>query len=214
MHDGAMTTTWTAPAVERAEGPLTGDERAMLQGFLDWHRATLLYKCAGLTGAQLAERAAPPSTLSLLGLIRHLTKVERTWFRRRVAGEAVAPLFQADGRRDVDFDDLDPEAAAEGILAWSVAGAIQWYLKGLGDPPEVQEESQKWRKDMDQIGRFIEECKLADAAVAGVSLDDTFVLDGEPHSLRLVYLHLIQEYARHNGHADLLRQRIDGITGA
>jgi Protein of unknown function (DUF664) len=178
VHDGAMTTTWTAPAVERAEGPLTGDERAMLQGFLDWHRATLLYKCTGLTGAQLAERAAPPSTLSLLGLIRHLTKVERTWFRRRVAGEAVAPLFQADGRRDVDFDDLDPEAAAA------------------------------------DYGRFVEECKLADAAVAGASLDDTFVLDGEPHSLRLVYLHLIQEYARHNGHADLLRQRIDGITGA
>jgi hypothetical protein len=98
--------------------------------------------------------------------------------RRRVAGEAVAPLFQADGRRDVDFDDLDPEAAAA------------------------------------DYGRFVEECKLADAAVAGASLDDTFVLDGEPHSLRLVYLHLIQEYARHNGHADLLRQRIDGVTGA
>jgi hypothetical protein len=178
VHDGAMTTTWTAPAVERTEGPLTGDERAMLQGFLDWHRATLLYKCTGLTGAQLAERAAPPSTLSLLGLIRHLTKVERTWFRRRVAGEAVAPLFQADGRRDVDFDDLDPEAAAA------------------------------------DYGRFVEECKLANAAVVGASLDDTFVLDGEPHSLRLVYLHLIQEYARHNGHADLLRQRIDGVTGA
>jgi uncharacterized damage-inducible protein DinB len=178
VHDEAMTTTWTAPAVERPEGPLTGEERPMLQGFLDWHRATLLHKCAGLTGEQLAERAVPPSTLSLLGLVRHLTKVERTWFRRRFAGEPVDALFQDGGRRDADFDDLDPEDAAA------------------------------------DYARFVEECRLADAAVAGASLDDTFVHDGEPHSLRLVYLHLIQEYSRHNGHADLLRQRTDGVTGA
>ena len=69
--------TWTAPEVTRPEGPLTGGERVMLQAFLDWQRATLLYKCAGLTGEQLAERAVSPSDLSLLGLIRHLTRVER-----------------------------------------------------------------------------------------------------------------------------------------
>jgi uncharacterized damage-inducible protein DinB len=171
-----MTATWTAPPVERPEGPLTGAERPMLQGFLDWHRATLLHKCAGLTGEQLAERAVPPSTLSLLGLLRHLTKVERAWFRRRAAGEPVEDAFPLG--RDVDFDDLDPRTA---------------------------------EADYD---RFVEECRLADAAVAGASLDDTFVLDGEEHSLRLAYLHLIQEYARHNGHADLLRQRVDGATGA
>src|SRR5436305_11699589 len=92
--------TWIAPEVERPEGPLTGPERPMLQAFLDWQRATLLYKCAGLTGEQLARRAIPPSELSLLGLLRHMTKVERVWFRMRFAGEQVElPLgsnFQAE----------------------------------------------------------------------------------------------------------------------
>ena len=82
--------TWKAPDVERPEGPLTGPERPMLQAFLDWQRATLLYKCAcALTGEQLARRAIPPSELSLLGLVRHMTKVERVWFRMRFAGEQV-----------------------------------------------------------------------------------------------------------------------------
>jgi hypothetical protein len=170
--------TWTAPKVERPGGPLAGDERAMLQGFLGWHRATLLHKCAGLTGEQLAQRTVPPSTLSLLGLVRHLTKVERTWFRRRFAGEPVDDVFQAGERRDADFEDLDPEGAAA------------------------------------DYARLVQEWKLADAAAAGASLDDTFTHDGQVHSLRLVYLHLIQEYARHNGHADLLRERVDGATGA
>ena len=83
--------TWKAPDVERPGGPSAGPERPLLQAFLDWHRATLLYKCAGLTGEQLAEHTVPPSGLSLLGLIRHMTKVERTWFRQRFAGEQVDP---------------------------------------------------------------------------------------------------------------------------
>jgi hypothetical protein len=170
--------TWTAPEVDRPDGPLTGDERAMLQGFLDWHRATLLHKCTGLTGRQLAERTVPPSTLSLLGLVRHMAKVERTWFRRRFAGVALDALYGGGNRRDADFEDLDPDDAAA------------------------------------DYARLVEEWRLADAAVAGASLDDTFTHDGEVHSLRLVYLHLIQEYARHNGHADLLRERLDGVTGA
>ena len=77
--------TWKAPDVERPEGPLTGPERPLLQAFLDWQRATLLYKCAGLTGEQLARRTVPPSSLSLLGLVRHMTRVERAWFRMRFA---------------------------------------------------------------------------------------------------------------------------------
>jgi hypothetical protein len=148
--------TWKAPDVERPEGPLTGPERPMLQAFLDWHRATLLYKCAGLTGAQLAEHPVPPSGLSLLGLIRHMTKVERTWFRQRFAGEQVDPPFGED--KTADFERVDP-------------------------------------------GR------------ANASLDDTFNHDGEVMSLRLIYLHMIEEYARHVGHADLLREQIDGATG-
>src|ERR1700731_4084201 len=82
----------------------------MLPGFLDWDRATLLYKCAGLTGEQLAERSVPPSGLSLLGLVRHMTKVERAWFRQRFAGESVGNPFGED--KDADFERLDRSRAA------------------------------------------------------------------------------------------------------
>ena len=167
--------TWKAPDVERPEGPLTGPERPMLQAFLDWHRATLLYKCAGLTGAQLAEHPIPPSGLSLLGLVRHMTKVERTWFRQRFAGEQVDPPFGGD--KAADFERVDPDRAAA------------------------------------DYARLTEEFARADAAVANASLDDTFTHDGELMSLRMIYLHMIEEYARHVGHADLLREQIDGATG-
>ena len=167
--------TWKAPDVERPEGPATGPERVLLQAVLDWHRATLLYKCAGLTGEQLAERTVPPSDLSLLGLIRHMTKVERTWFRQRFAGEPVDNPFGDD--KAADFERTDPDRAAA------------------------------------DYARLTEEFKLADAAVANASLDDTFTHRGEVMSLRLIYLHMIEEYARHVGHADLLRERIDGATG-
>jgi uncharacterized damage-inducible protein DinB len=167
--------TWKAPDVERPEGPLTGPERPMLQAFLDSHRATLLYKCAGLTGAQLAEHTLPPSGLSLLGLIRHMTKVERAWFRQRFAGEPVEPPFGED--KSADFERLDPARAAA------------------------------------DYARLTEEFRRADAAVANASLDDTFTHNGELMSLRLIYLHMIEEYARHLGHADLLREQIDGATG-
>jgi hypothetical protein len=100
--------TWTAPELVRVGGSLVAGEREMLEGFLNFHRATLLLKCAGLTGEQLADRAAPPSNVSLLGLIRHLAKVERTWFRQRFAGEPVEPLYPG---TDVDYDDLDPARA-------------------------------------------------------------------------------------------------------
>lgn len=161
--------------MERPDGPLTGPERPMLQAFLDWHRATLLYKCGGLTGAQLAAHTVPPSGLSLLGLIRHMTKVERTWFRQRFAGEPVGPPFGED--KAADFERVDPARAAA------------------------------------DYARLTEEFKHADAAVANASLDDTFSHDGELMSLRLIYLHMIEEYARHLGHADLLREQIDGATG-
>ena len=169
------TVAWTAPDVERPEGPLTGPERLLLQAFLDWHRATLLYKCAGLTGEQLARRAVPPSELSLLGLVRHMTKVERVWFRMRFAGEQVDFPFGSDFQ--AEFDQADPARAAA------------------------------------DYARLTEEFKLADAAVAHASLDDTFTHRGELMSLRLIYLHMIEEYARHLGHADLLRERTDGATG-
>ncbi len=170
-HDGRV--TWTAPEVTRDEGPLVAGEREMLQAFLDWHRATLLHKCAGLTGEQLAERSVPPSPLSLLGLIRHMTRVERAWFRQRFADEQVDDAYD----RDAVWQATDPARAAA------------------------------------DYARFTEEIKLADAAAANAPLDATFVHDGETMSLRLIYLHMIEEYARHLGHADLIRERIDGTTG-
>jgi uncharacterized damage-inducible protein DinB len=89
--------TWTAPEVTRVTEPFTGDERAMLEGWLDWHRQTLVHKCSGLTEAQLKSRAVAPSSLTLLGLVRHLTDVERHWFRAAAAGSPDAvPLYTGD----------------------------------------------------------------------------------------------------------------------
>jgi uncharacterized damage-inducible protein DinB len=168
--------TWTAPEVNRQEdGPQAGPERPLLEAILDWHRETLLWKCSGLTGEQLAARPIPPSGLSLLGLIRHMTKVERVWFRTRFAGEPVGNPFGENW--NADFEEPDPARAAA------------------------------------DYARLTEEFKHCDAAVANAALDDTFDLKGEPMSLRMIYLHMIEEYARHNGHADLLRESIDGQVG-
>ena len=169
--------TWTAPAPAPVDGPVTGDERPILEGYLDFQRRSLLNICAGLSAEQLTEPSAPPSNLTLLGLVRHLAKVERTWFRQRAAGEPVAPMYDPDLPKDTDFADLDPGRATE------------------------------------EYERLVEEIRLARAAAAGLDLDDTFVSRGETYSLRYVYVHMIAEYARHNGHADLLRERIDGRTG-
>ncbi len=170
----------TAPQVKRTDPPLVADERTMLTGWLDYHRATLVMKCAGLSDQQLKLRSAEPSTLSLLGLVRHLTDVERSWFRRRVAGEQgpdVGPIYYSEERVDGDFDDLDDT-----------------------DPARV-------------FAAYAEEVERCRAAVDGLPLDHSFLHDGWTFSLRWVYLHMIVEYARHNGHADLLRERIDGVTG-
>ncbi|WP_326633120.1 MULTISPECIES: DinB family protein [unclassified Streptomyces] len=169
--------TWTAPEAQRTPGSLVGGERGMLTGYLGRFRSTLLQKCAGLTGEQLAERTVPPSDLTLRGLLRHMAKVERTWFRERFAGQSLDPMYDPAQGKDADFEDLDPARAA------------------------------------DDYARLVEECRLADAVIADASLDDTFTHDGEIFSLRLVHVHMIGEYARHIGHADLVRERLDGVTG-
>lgn len=170
--------TWTAPAVTRPGGSMTAPEPRLLPEVLDFHRATLLHKCAGLSGEQLARTPVPGSNLSLLGLLRHLAKVERVWFRIRVRGEDVPMLYSTPERRDADFEDLDP-ARAEREYACLVA-----------------------------------EQEAARAAAAGLPLDATLRdRDGDEMSLRMLYLHMIGEYARHNGHADMLRQGVDGVTG-
>jgi len=175
---GAPETPWTAPDVERPGGSLVAPEAQMLPEMLAWHRSTLQSTCSGLTGEQLAERSVAPSALSLLGLLRHLRKVERVWLRQRVAREEVESLHGFGSGRDLDFDDLDPATA---------------------------------RADYEAL---LAEWVLADRAVAGRSLDDVVESGDDPFSLRFVYLHLIGEYARHNGHADLVRERVDGATGA
>jgi hypothetical protein len=174
-----MTTTWTAPTVERSLTVHVAGEREMLQSWLDFHRKTLLSKCAGLSGAQLKTAAVEPSSLTLLGLVRHMAEVERWWFRRNSSGEPLGDLYCTEDSPDGDFDDLaeaDPET---------------------------------------DFAAYAQECAAADAAMSGRSLDDTFTHPrrGTDMSIRWVYLHMIEEYARHNGHADLLRERIDGQTG-
>jgi Protein of unknown function (DUF664) len=109
-HDAAV--VWIAPEADRVDEPFVGSERVVLQGFLDFGRRTLLVKCAGLTGARLAAAATAPSTLSLLGLVRHVTDVERTWLRRRFGGQHVASRYARPDRPDAAFDDLDPGQAA------------------------------------------------------------------------------------------------------
>jgi Protein of unknown function (DUF664) len=100
--------TWTAPEYPRANEPFTGPERPMLNGFLDWYRGSFLRRCTGLTGEQLSWRSTPPSSLSLLGIARHLTDVERTFFRRRWGSEEISGYYTTPDRPDAAFDDVDP----------------------------------------------------------------------------------------------------------
>jgi len=172
--------TWTAPEVEdRADPGPSGAEREQLEAWLDYHRKTLLTKCAGLTGEQLATASVPPSNLTLLGLLRHMTDVERGWFRIRFADEPLEWLYGTDERPDADLEDHDPATAEH------------------------------------EYATYLRELEHVRAAVKGHSLDETYFNDYRqaPMDLRWIYLHMIEEYARHNGHADLIRERIDGATG-
>jgi hypothetical protein len=173
--------TWIAPDVERSDhypARRNEPEREMLRDWLDWHRATLLRKCAGLDATRLAKRGVPPSNLSLLGLVRHMSDTERGWVRQAFRGEQVPDLYCRSDAPDADFVEADP-AGAEG--------------------------------DFD---RYLAECRAVDAALEGAKLDDTFTSSrGTTISVRWMWQHLVEEYARHNGHADLLREAIDGSAG-
>src|SRR5215207_7904919 len=172
-------TSWTAPAVTRVDEPVIGPERPMLEGWLEWHRQTLLMKVAGLTAEQLKIASVEPSNLTLLGLLRHMTEVERSWFRTRAAGDPTATrIYSTDDNVDGDFDDV---AGADAEADYAA---------------------------------YIAELDLVRKAVADLPLEHEFATSRRPAmSLRWVYLHMIEEYARHNGHADLIRERIDGVTG-
>lgn len=155
---------------------MTGPDRPLLEEMLAHHRATLLSICAGLTAEQLAERPIPSTSLTLLGLVRHMAKVERVWFRKRLAQQDIEHLHNFEARDDTDFNVIDP-ADAERAVA-----------------------------------ELIREQQEADKVAKALDLDVTFESHGEDMSLRTLYLHMIQEYARHNGHADLIREAIDGVT--
>ncbi|MEU6380534.1 DinB family protein [Streptomyces sp. NPDC046909] len=160
--------------------PLTsGDELPMLESWLDFHRATLEIKCAGLDDSQVRLASAEPSALTLLGLVQHLAEVERNWFQRVVAGLDVPPVNgEATGYV------LDPgRTLADALVVWRREIARGREIL-VGRSP-------------DDVGR------VAEGPVPGMEV-----------SLRWVLIHMIEEYARHNGHADILRERIDGVTGA
>ncbi len=165
--------TWTAPAISRDDFPLDLPERAALEAFLTFHRQTLLWKCQGLTGEQLAARPIPSTGISLLGIVRHMAEVERHWWRNRVAGEPVPPLYED----DAEWGPLDPATA----------------------PADYRQ--------------LLDEWIAVDAVAARYDLDHTFARRDEAWSVRTLYLHLIEEWARHNGHADLVREAIDGAVG-
>ncbi len=162
------------------EGTGEGDEKQNLVEYIRFQRQTLEVKCAGLDAEQLARRSVPPSTMSLLGLVRHMADVERGWFRRILAGQDAPAFYRTDDDPDGDFD--------------GVAGD-----QGLVD--------EAW-------ARLHEEQAFADALIA--ESDDLAAVTTYAHgqiSLRELLVHIVEEYARHNGHADLLRECIDGRIG-
>lgn len=174
-----MSSTTTRTPLDRTAG-----ERETLTQMLDWYRATVAGKLDGLTDDQARSAAVPPSDLSLLGLVRHLAEVERSWFRVRFAGLELPSLYCDDASPAGDPDgDLHPgpdDTVADALAAWAA------------------------------------EVVAARTITAGAALDQVaaaYPPERGPFTLRWALVHLIEEYARHAGHADLLRERIDGVTG-
>jgi len=171
----------------REHGPTLGDERTTLVESLRCQRPTLEMKCAGLDADAMARRSVEPSTMSLPGLVRHLAEAERGTFRVTMAGQDVPRLFCSDTDRDGDFDGAVPE------------------------PRVVAEAWDAWRAEVDFATRFVDEAPSLD--VTGDDPLNQHGSGGGQLSLRDVLVGMIEEYARHMGHADLLRERIDGRIG-
>ncbi|HEY2794958.1 MAG TPA: DinB family protein [Micromonosporaceae bacterium] len=166
--------------IERPMPPLNADERATLDGWLDFHRTTLAMKVDGVTDEQAATASVPPSPFTLTGLVQHLAEVERNWFQRVVAGADVPTVFNPQARPD------GPDSGFDLLPGATLADAIAMWQREIATSREICA-----ARSLTETGRFM----------------DTDV------SLRWVYIHMIEEYARHNGHADLIRERIDGATG-
>jgi len=165
----------------RVGPPSFGGERETLRAFLDYHRATLAMKCEGLGDEELRQRSSPPSTLTLLGLVRHMAEVERAWFRR-VFEDHDAPMVWSD--QPADFQaayDASGSTRAEAFAAWEAEVARSRRIEEAADSLDAVGYQPRWEEEV---------------------------------SLRLVMFHMLQEYARHNGHADFLREGVDGVVGA
>ncbi|MEU7058328.1 DinB family protein [Streptomyces sp. NPDC046197] len=164
--------------------PAHADERAMLEAWLDFHRATLALKCSGLEDDQLRLASVAPSSMTLLGIVQHMAEVERNWFQRVFAGQDVPPVF---GENNGDGFALEPDRGLHEVMA-------AWQAEVHGGRQRIADAS------LDDCGHLSEQ-EAGHVGDQGVSL-------------RWIMVHMIEEYARHNGHADLIRERIDGVTGA
>ena len=165
---------------ERLQAAPAHGEKEVLASYLEFYRRTFALKCEGLSPAELAARSVPPSTLSLLGLLRHLARVEHSWFRRVLGGDLDLPKLYHPTDGDVPFDEAvgTEECVAEAWEAWhrEVAHARRWYA------------------GCDDLGAVVR-------------------WDGEEAEVRDLVVLMVEEYARHCGHADLLRECVDGRTG-
>ncbi|SNT30542.1 Protein of unknown function [Asanoa hainanensis] len=171
----------------REHGPSLGDERTTLVEALRTARLTLEMKCEGLDAEQMARRSVEPSTMSLLGMVRHLAEVERSTFRTMMAGQDVPRLFVSDTNRDGDFDDA------------------------VADAKLVEEAWDAWRAEVDFSTRYVAEAPSLD--VTGDDPLNQHGSGGGAMSLREALVGMVWEYGRHMGHVDLLRERIDGRIG-
>jgi uncharacterized damage-inducible protein DinB len=164
---------------ERNDTPKLADERETLRAYLDFHRSTLAMKCDGLSDDDLRRASSPPSTLSLLGLVRHMAEVERTWFRKVVNAEDIPLVWSDAGDYQVAYD-ASMATRAEAFEAWQTEVKHSRRIEEAAESLDVTAHAARW---------------------------------GEDVSLRLVMIHVLLEYARHNGHADFLREAIDGTVG-
>ena len=182
MTESEYSDMWVHPADDpRQSLEAASGEKGVLAGYLEHYRLTLQLKCEGLDAERLAERSVPPSTLSLLGLVRHLAKVEHSWFRRVLGKQPELPrLYWSEEDRDLDFN-----------------GAVP-------DPAVVEDAWRSWRQEVANAREYLDSV---------TDLGELVDHHGEQIEVRDVLVHMIEEYARHVGHADLLRECIDGRTG-
>ncbi|MBO1754921.1 DinB family protein [Allobranchiibius sp. CTAmp26] len=165
----------------RSDGPMTGAERVVLEHWLELYRETVLLKIAGLDAEQLCRRSVPPSGMSLLGVVRHLTEVEAYWLRVVLRDEQDVPdYYCTEQSPDGDFDDVDPATAQADVAAY--------------------------RMEVERCRANVSDWTDLGAPVRGLRR-------GQQVNLRWILVHLVEEYARHLGHVDLLRETVDGRTG-